>query len=146
VVPGSIIVRVARDTDGAGRVSGPNAPCNLVVIAAGENPNLVRQHLVHQSMLLVDTPRPTASQLVPQRFRLTNTCKGIALRVSYKTDDTNRLSPVLFCPPCQIVERAGVEFDCSHKSNFATASSRDTPFSRSRAIRRRCRMVSDFSR
>jgi hypothetical protein len=52
-------------------------------------------------MLLVDTPRPTASQLVPQRFRLANTRKRIALRVSYKTDDANRLSPVLFLPTMQ---------------------------------------------
>jgi hypothetical protein len=117
----------------------------LVVIAAGKNPNLARQHLINQSMLLVNAPRPTASQLVPQPFRLTDASKRIALRVSYETDDANRLSPILFCPPSQVVECAGVEFD-GHKPNFDTASSSDTPLPRSNAARRRCRIVSDFNR
>ncbi len=118
----------------------------LVVIATSENPNLVRQHLINQSMLLVNAPRPTSSQLVPQGFRLTDASKRVALRVSHETDDANRLSPILFCPPCQVVERVRVEFDASHKPNFAKASSSGTPLPRSRAASNRCRMVSDFKR
>ena len=58
-------------------------------------------------MLLVDAPRPAAGQLVSQWLRLTGGPERIALRLSYETDDANRLSPLLFCPPCQVVKRSG---------------------------------------
>ncbi len=119
---------------------------DLVVVATGENPNLVRQHLINQPMLLVNSPRPAAGQRVPQRFRLTDAGKRIAQRFSDETDDANRLSPILFCPPCQVVERPRVELDASHKPSFATASSSGTPLPRSSAASSRCRMVSDFNR
>jgi hypothetical protein len=97
-------------------------------------------------MFLVDTPRPTPNQLVPQRLRLAEARERIALRVSCETDDANRLSPILFCPPSLIVKRTGVEFNTSHKLNFATASSSDAPVSHSSAARSLNRMVSDFNR
>ncbi len=118
----------------------------LIVIATGENPDLFWKYLINQSMFLVNAPRPTASQLVPKPFRLANAGKRIALRVSYETDDANRLSPILLRPPCQVVECALIEFDASHKPNFATASSSDVPLPRSIATRRWRRIGSDFNR
>lgn len=116
------------------------------MIATGEYPNLVRPHLVDEPMLLVNAPRPTPGQLVTQGLRLTNAGKRVAQGFLYETDDANCLRPILFCPPCQVFERAGVEFDASHIPNFAIASSSDTPLPRSNAPSRRCRMFSDFSR
>ena len=81
-------------------------------------------------MFLVDTPRPAAGQFATQWFWLTHASERIALRVSYQANDANRLSPILFGPPHEIVERAGVEFDAPHKPNFVTASSSDTPSER----------------
>ncbi len=118
----------------------------LVVVAAGENPDLVRQYLVDQSVFLVNASRPASRQLVFQWLGLPYAGEWISLRVAYEADDSNRLSSIPFRPLCQVFERSRIEFDASYKPSFATASSRGTPPWRSRAASKRCRMVSDFSR
>lgn len=39
----------------------PNGSCALIVVAAGEDPNPVRQHLVDQPVLLVNPPGPASA-------------------------------------------------------------------------------------
>jgi hypothetical protein len=40
---------------------------------AGENPDLVVQYLIDESMFLINAPRPTTGQFVPQGLGLTQT-------------------------------------------------------------------------
>ena len=75
------------------------------MVSTGENSNLVRQYLIHQSVLLINAPRPAACQFVLEWFRLAQAGKRIALGVSCETNDANRLSAILFCPPCQVIKR-----------------------------------------
>ena len=77
---------------------------------------------------------------------LANAGKRIALDISNKPDDTNRLGAVALCPPYEIIECSRVELDAAHKPNLAIASSSDTPLLRLSAVPSRCRIASDFKR
>jgi len=57
------------------------------VITTGENPDLALGHLVDLSVLAIDTARPTAGQLVLQRFRLAGSLERLALNFSNQPDD-----------------------------------------------------------
>ena len=77
-------------------------------------------------MLLVDTTRPIVpvgaqqpAKHVLERFGFTDSRKGIALRVAHQANDANRLSAVLFSPPCQVVECGWVEFDRAATRNLS---------------------------
>lgn len=72
--------------------------------STGENTDFVRQYLIHESMLLVNTPGPAAGQLMPQRLRFTNPGERISLNVPYQPDDPNSLISILLRPPCDILE------------------------------------------
>ncbi len=97
-------------------------------------------------MLLIDTSRPATRELILQRLWLSNAVKWISLGVPNQPNNTDRLSPILFCPPCQVVEGIGVELHTPHRANFETTSSSDTPFPRSFAASNRFRIVSDRNR
>lgn len=52
-----------------------------IVITAGEDTNLLRQHLVNQSVFLAYAPRPTPRQLVFERLRFADNREGFALDI-----------------------------------------------------------------
>ncbi len=81
-----------------------------------------------------------------QGLRFADARKRVALCVSHEPNDPKRLSPILFSPPRQILERSRVEFHAPHKRSFETASSSITPPRRSNAACKRSRMVSDFNK
>ena len=72
--------------------------------------------------------------------------KRFALHVANEPHDPHGLSPILFGPPRQILERRGVKLNASHKPSFATASSRAIPLVRSRDACKRRFIVSDLRR
>ena len=118
----------------------------LVVIPARKNPNSVRQYLIDEPVLLVDAPRPAARKFVLQRLWLAYSRKRFALHVAKKTDYTDSLGPITFRPPHQVLECIGIKLNAPHNPSFKTASSSDMPSCRSRADKRRFRIVSDLSK
>jgi hypothetical protein len=118
----------------------------LIVEAARENPDLIRQHLVNQAMLLASTPRPRAGEFVPQRLRPIKARERIPVDTPYKADYPQRLNAVLFDPPGQILKRGGIEFQRSHIPRVSTTASSERPARRRAAARRRCFMVSELSK
>lgn len=91
----------------------------------------------------MDQPNPANSDSDRREY---DAGERIALRVPHEPDDANGLSPILFCPPRQVLESRRIELDASHKPNFVAASSTVTPPSRPNAARRRSRMAGDFKR
>ena len=49
-----------------------------IVIAAGEDPDLIVKHLIDEPMLFVDSLGPASGKFVFQRLRLTNASEWIA--------------------------------------------------------------------
>ncbi len=77
----------------------------LVVVAAGQNPDLVRLDLIHEPMLLVNPPRPAAGQFIFQRFGLSFAAKRIALDFLNQFQNAERLLAILLDPPEQVFDR-----------------------------------------
>lgn len=75
-----------------------------IVIAARKDPDLIRQHLINEPVLLVDAPRPAAGKLMLERLRLAYSRKRFALHIPDRADDTDCLSPITFSPPHQVLE------------------------------------------
>ena len=50
-----------------------------VVIAAGEDPDLIVKHLIDEPMLFVDSLGPASGKFVFQRLRFTNASERVAL-------------------------------------------------------------------
>jgi Prolipoprotein diacylglyceryl transferase len=57
-----------------------------VMVAARNNPNLVRQYLINQPVLLIDSPRPATSEFVLQRLWLAQAGKWFTLDLTNKAD------------------------------------------------------------
>ena len=66
-------------------------------------------HLVHETMGIVNPARPAAGKGVPQRLRLANAAKGIALDVLDKLVDAGEFLAVRAAPMQVILPRAAGE-------------------------------------
>lgn len=64
-------------------------------------------------MLPIDAPGPAAFQFMPQGFGLSGAGKGLSLNIPDQTDNTKSLRPILFHPPCQVLESRAVKFQVS---------------------------------
>jgi hypothetical protein len=58
-----------------------------IVEPASEDPDLVRQDLIDQSMFLVDAPGPAPGEFVLEWLRFPQAGEWVALNLADKTDD-----------------------------------------------------------
>ena len=84
------------------------------MVTASENPDLIRLDLVDEPMLLVNSPRPAASQLVLQRLGLAFALEWVSLDVLNEFENAKRFLPVVLDPPCQVLHRRQFKDQLSH--------------------------------
>src|SRR5712691_6985266 len=72
------------------------------MVAARDDDRLVRPDGVDQTMFIVDTPRPVASEVTPERFRLTDASKRCSQNVLDQLIDSLDQSAVMFLEPLVI--------------------------------------------
>lgn len=63
------------------------------------NGNLLRLNRIYQAVFLANSRGPAPAKFVPERFRLANTGKGIALHVPDRANYSKGLISILFDPP-----------------------------------------------
>lgn len=59
----------------------------LIMISARQNPDLVFEHFIHQTMFVIYPARPTSGQVVFQPLRVSQTVKRITLHISDQSND-----------------------------------------------------------
>jgi len=69
------------------------------MIAAGEHDKIVAFNPVHQSVLVIDSARPTSNQITSQSFRFTNSLDGRSERFFDQQIDPFEQLPVLLLEP-----------------------------------------------
>jgi hypothetical protein len=80
------------------------------VVSTRKEANPVLVDLIDQPMLVVDSSRPTALQIMLQRLGLSHSLEGISLNFSNQPDNSQRLRSVMLHPPREILERRCVKF------------------------------------
>jgi hypothetical protein len=86
-----------------------------VVVATGENSDLVGLNLINYSMFLLNSTRPAALQFVPKRFRLSESSEGVPLNVLNQINDAKSFLAILLNPLRQVFEGIRIKFQASHK-------------------------------
>jgi hypothetical protein len=99
-----------RPSEWAERDASPS-----VVVATGEDSDLVTVNVVKQTMFLVDALRPAASELMlePEPLGFANAAERIALGLLDQAKRMMRRAFLRFCllnPPGQIFECGGIKF------------------------------------
>ena len=104
-------------------------------------------HLVDQTMLVIDPPRPIPCQLMFERLRFSQTRERAALDVSNQFHDLGIDPFVLACPTREILKGASLKEYALHFGSLNGISIRLVPASMfASASRRRRLFASDFSR
>jgi hypothetical protein len=80
-----------------------------VVEPAGEDANLARKDLMHESMLLIDTSRPALGEFMLQRLRFARARKWFSLDLANQPNDPKCQAAVPFNPPSEVIERGRIK-------------------------------------